>query len=283
VSGTLFVVATPIGNLDDLSPRAREVLASADLIVCEDTRRTSRLTERFGLETPMISFHRFNERARHESLLERLHAGEELALVSDGGTPVIADPGAELVRAALDAGLRVCPIPGASAVTTLLSASGFPGDRYLFEGFLPHRAGERRRRLRALRGESHPVILFESPHRVSETLQDLHKIFGARRMVLGRELTKLHECVVAGSASEISERMAHDSIRGEISLVIGPASDDDGALDDDQSQTLLQRWRTTLESTGGDRRAAMKQLSKESGLRRPELQRLLDELDPDRR
>jgi 16S rRNA (cytidine1402-2'-O)-methyltransferase len=283
VSGTLFVVATPIGNLDDLSPRAREILAAADAIVCEDTRRTSRLTERFGLETPMISFHRFNERARHEPLLERLHAGEDLALVSDGGTPVIADPGAELVRAALDAGLRVCPIPGASAVTTLLSASGFPGDRYLFEGFLPHRAGERRRRLRALRGESHPVILFESPHRVTETLQDLQKIFGERRMVLGREFTKLHECVIAGSAREIAERMAGDSIRGEISLVIGPTSDDDGAVDDDQSQALLERWRATLESTGGDRRAAMKQLSRESGLRRPELQRLLDELDPDRR
>lgn len=279
----MFVVATPIGNLDDLSPRARTILAGVHAIVCEDTRRTSRLTERFLIDRPMISFHRHNERSRHETLLRRLLAGEDLAMVSDGGTPVIADPGAELVRAALDAGVRVVPVPGPSAVTALLSASGFPGDRYLFEGFLPHRAGERRRRLRALRGEGYPIVAFESPHRLADTLKDLERIFGERRIVIGRELSKLHECLLAGSAREISDLMLGDSVRGEISLVIAPATADDAAIDEAAAHQLLARWRTALDAFAGDRRAAMKRLSKESGLRRPELQRLLDELDPDRR
>ena len=221
--GTLFVIATPLGNLDDLSPRARETLGSVAWIACEDTRRTARLLERFGIDTPTLSCHRFNERARLDAVLARLAAGDAVALVSDGGTPGVSDPGNLLVGAARAAGFDVRPVPGPSAAPTLLSVSGLPADRYVFDGFLPHRAGERRRRLRELARESRPVVVFESPHRIVETLRDIETVLGERPLIVGRELTKLHETILRGSAREIAVALG-DSPRGELTLILAPAS-----------------------------------------------------------
>jgi len=236
------------------------------------------LLARFGIETPTLSCHRFNERARLDPVLERLRSGQDVALVSDGGTPGIADPGALLVRAAADAGIRVCPVPGPSAVTTLLSASGLPADRYVFEGFLPHRAGERRRRLRELRGETRTLVLFEAPHRILAALEDLDRIFGDRPIVLGRELTKLHETILRGSAAEIAAALGGE-VKGEITIAIAGASADDRVGDPDpESRRILCAWRDALAAEGGDRRAALRRAGRTLGLRRAELYRALAEL-----
>jgi 16S rRNA (cytidine1402-2'-O)-methyltransferase len=279
VPSTLFVVATPLGNLDDLSPRALRTLGAVAVVACEDTRRTARLLARFGLRVPTVSCHRFNERRTLDPLLERLRAGEDLALVSDSGTPGVADPGALLVRGALDAGLRVCPLPGPSAVATLLSASGLPADRYVFEGFLPHRAGERRKRLRELAGESRTVVVFETPHRVLRALADIAEVLGSRRIVIGRELTKVHETILAGTAAQLTERLAADVVRGEFTLAIGgrEAAAAEGAPDA-TALDLTARWRSALREAGGDRRAALRRTARELGIGRAELQRRLDEL-----
>jgi 16S rRNA (cytidine1402-2'-O)-methyltransferase len=278
VPGTLYVIATPLGNLDDMPQRGIEILRRVHRVACEDTRRTARLLGRFGIDTPTLSCHRFNERSRLEPVLDRLLAGEDVALVSDGGTPGISDPGALLVSAAAEAGIRVCPVPGPSAVATLLSVSGLPADRYVFEGFLPHRAGERRRRLRELRSEARPLVLFEAPHRIRDTLADLDRIFGDRPIVLGRELTKLHETILRGNAAELAERIGA-SVKGEITLVLAgaPAGVRSGDLDRD-ARRLLEAWKQALEEESGDRRAALRRAARALGLRRAELSRALDEL-----
>jgi len=279
--GTLYVVATPIGNLDDASPRALRVLAQASLVACEDTRRTAQLLERFGLKVPTVSCHRFNERERLTELLERMHRGQDVALVSDGGTPGVSDPGRLLVEAALDAGLPVSPLPGPSAVATLLSASGLPADRFVFEGFLPARPGERRRRLRTLRGESRTLVLFEAPHRLIDTLQDLAAIFGERRIVLGRELTKVHETVLRGSARELAEALA-TPVRGEITLALAGAEAAEAAgADEAQAAALRGAWSDALAASGGDRRDALRRAAKALGMGRAALWRRLEELGED--
>lgn len=278
--GTLFVVATPLGHLDDLSPRALATLRSVDAIACEDTRRTAKLLARFEVAVPLVSCHRFNERRRLEPILARLRAGERVALVSDGGTPGIADPGALLVGAALDAGVVVRPLPGPSAVTALLSASGLPADRYVFEGFLPHRGGERRRRLRQLADEERTVVLFETPHRLLAALGDIAEVLGERRVVLGRELTKLHEEILVGSPAEIAERLG-PSVRGEITLAIAGASAEVRAgMRDQQAQRIVECWREAL-ALSGNRRRALAAAAGELGLEKAELQRRLAELDPE--
>lgn len=278
MSGTLYVIATPLGNLDDFPRRAAEILRQVACVACEDTRRTARLLARFEIRTPTLSCHRFNEQARLDPVLDRLRSGEDVALVSDGGTPGIADPGALLVRAAADAGLRVCPVPGPSAAATLLSASGLPADRYVFEGFLPPRAGERRRHLRELRDETRTLVLFEAPHRIRDTLEDLDRIFGDRPIVLGRELTKLHEAILRGSAAEIADRLG-TRIKGEITLVVAGARAGERSGDPDpESGRILGAWRQALEDEDGDRRAALRKASRTLGLRRAELYRALAEL-----
>jgi 16S rRNA (cytidine1402-2'-O)-methyltransferase len=280
VSGTLYVIATPLGNLDDLPPRAAGILRGVSCVACEDTRRTARLLARFGIETPTLSCHRFNERARLDPVLQRLGSGQDVALVSDGGTPGIADPGALLVRAAAEAGIRVCPVPGPSAAATLLSASGLPADRYVFEGFLPHRPGERRRRLRELRGESRTLVLFEAPHRILAALQDLDRIFGDRPIVLGRELTKLHETILRGTAKESAAALG-DEIKGEITMAVAGAPAGARAGDPDpEAARILAAWKAALAAEGGDRRAALRRAARALGLRRAELYRALAELDP---
>lgn len=284
VAGKLYVVATPLGNLEDLSPRAAETLRSADRVLCEDTRRTAKLLAHHGITTPRISCHRFNEKKRLEPILRRLREGEKLALVSDGGTPGVSDPGRHLVRAALDAGLEVIPLPGPSAPAALLSVSGIDSDRYLFDGFLPHRAGERRRRLRELRSEPRTVVLFEAPHRIVETLAEIAKIFGERELVLGRELTKRFETILRGSASQVLARIG-STVKGEITIVLAGAGDSPGeGAEEPQAVRVRECWTAALKESSGDRRAALRSAARSLGMKRAELYRLLVELgeDPDR-
>ena len=277
--GTLFVVATPLGNLDDLSPRALATLRSVAAIACEDTRRTARLLARYAVTVPTLSCHEFNERRRVEPLLDRLRAGESLALVTDAGTPGVSDPGALLVRAVHEAGLRVSPLPGPSAVAALISVSGLPAERYVFEGFLPARGGERRRRLRELATDPRTLVLFEAPHRLLRTLSDVEEVLGPRHVVLGRELTKLHEEVVAGPPARIAERLREAPVRGEITLAVEGWREGPQACDA-TAREILAAFRAALDRAGGDRREALRRAAKELGLARAELRRRLDELDP---
>ena len=280
VPGILHVVATPLGNLEDLSPRAARVLESVACVACEDTRRTGRLLDRLGIRAPrVVSCHKFNERGRLEPILRLLREGKDVALVSDGGTPAVSDPGSLLVGAALEEGIRVCPVPGPSAVVAILSTAGLPADRFVFDGFLPHRAGERRRRLRELSEEPRTVVLFETPHRIREALRDVASVFGKRRVVLGREITKLHETVVAGSASEILSALGPGPVRGEIAIAIrGAPEGGSGAKADGDASSLSEAWREALAACAGDRRAALRRAARSLGLERSELYRLLAEI-----
>jgi len=224
--GVLYVVATPIGNLEDLSPRAVRVLREVDLVAAEDTRHTRALLSHFGVSTALMALHDHNERRVLEGLLGRLAQGDSVALVSDAGTPLISDPGFPLVRAARERGVRVCPVPGPSALLCALSAAGLPTDRFVFEGFLPRTADKRRARLEELAAESRTLVFYESSHRVLATLRDLAGQFGpGRPAVLARELTKLHETLVLASLGELEALVEtdEDQRRGEIVLVVGGA------------------------------------------------------------
>lgn len=224
--GALYVVATPIGHRDDLSPRARAVLAGVTLVAAEDTRHTGRLLAAFGIDVPLVSLHEHNERARIPGLLARLRAGSSVALVSDAGTPGISDPGYPLVVAAHESGIAVVAVPGPSAVATALSVAGQPTDRFVFEGFLPARAKARRARLEALAHEPRTLVLYESAHRVAASLADLVAAFGGERpATLARELTKAFETVRRATLAELAEWVAGDpdQRRGEIVLVIAGA------------------------------------------------------------
>jgi 16S rRNA (cytidine1402-2'-O)-methyltransferase len=224
--GRLQVVATPIGNLGDLSERARQALAEADLIAAEDTRHTLGMLQAMGLAKPMVSLHAYNEGQRVPDLLERLGAGQLIALVSDAGTPLLSDPGFELVSAAAQAGFEVRVIPGPSAITAALAVAGLPTSRFCFEGFLPSRARERQAELARLARETRTLVFFEAPHRIAATLVDLVSEFGGeRRAVVARELTKTHETVYRGKLSDLAQQAASDANfqRGEITLVVGGA------------------------------------------------------------
>lgn len=222
-SGTLHVVATPIGNLADLSARAREVLARVSVILAEDTRHTAQLLAACGIATPLVSAHEHNESERVPALLERLRAGEDVALVSDAGTPLVSDPGFRLVSAVAEAGLNVRPVPGACAAIAALSIAGLPSDRFRFEGFLPAKAGARRSRLDQLSGASETMIFYEAPHRLRESLEEMAVAFGGtRRALVARELTKVFETTYRGTLADLVERAAADADmqRGEIVIIV---------------------------------------------------------------
>ncbi len=226
-TGRLDVIASPIGNLEDLAPRARAALAAADLVAAEDTRRTGALLAACGISRPLISLHDYNEAQRVAELIERMRGGARIALVSDAGTPLISDPGFALVRAAAAAGIAVRPLPGPSAITAALSVAALPTDRFAFEGFLPARAAERRRALGALSGETRTLVFFEAPHRIAATLADLAAALGGgRSALLARELTKIHETLYRGSLDELVALAGRDPnlARGEITLVVQGAS-----------------------------------------------------------
>jgi 16S rRNA (cytidine1402-2'-O)-methyltransferase len=239
-AGRLEVIATPIGNLGDLAPRAVAALQNASLIVAEDTRRTGQLLAHCGIARPMQSLHEHNEAERSAAIVARLRAGETVALVSDAGTPLLSDPGLLLVRAAVAAGIPVVAVPGPSALTAALSIAGLSARRFAFEGFLPARAGERRRALERLAAETRTLVFFEAPHRLAETLDDMMMAFGSERPgVIARELTKLHETVYRGSLTELVSQLRADPnvARGELVLLIGGAE----AQDDEGDMELMRR------------------------------------------
>lgn len=229
---TLYVVATPIGNLADLSPRAQEVLRSVAAICAEDTRRSGQLLSHFGIQQPLVALHEHNEDALAQRLVSRLQAGESLALVSDAGTPLVSDPGFRLVRAARAAGIKVSPVPGACAAIAALSVAGLPSDRFTFEGFLPAKASARREQLQRLAGETRTLVFYESSHRIAESLADMRAAFGDDRpAVLARELTKLFETVLDGTLAELQAKVdADDNQRkGEFVVMVQGAADDEAA------------------------------------------------------
>ena len=241
--GTLLVVATPIGNLADLSPRAREALARATVIAAEDTRHTRALLQATGITTPLLSLHAHNEPQRVPELLERLAAGEDVALVSDAGTPLISDPGFELVRRAAQAGFAVHAVPGPSAITAALAVAGLPVQRFCFEGFLPARAAERRAALASLAHEPRTLVFFEAPHRIQAMLADLAAELGAARDALvARELTKAHETLYRGTLGELAARAQREEnfARGELTLVVRGAAPAAGAVDDAQLRRTME-------------------------------------------
>jgi 16S rRNA (cytidine1402-2'-O)-methyltransferase len=218
--GTLYIVATPIGNLEDITLRALRVLKEVDAIAAEDTRHTRVLLKHYGIQTPLTSYHEHNERTKAEDLVKRLLEGQNIALVSDAGTPAISDPGFRLVAQAVDAGIRIIPLPGASALTAVLSASGLPTDRVAFEGFLPAKKKQRREKLRALRDETRTLVFYEAPHRLAEALDDVQELLGDREAVLAREVSKVHEEFLRGRISELIRALRRREIRGEFTLII---------------------------------------------------------------
>jgi len=245
----LEVVATPIGHLGDLSPRAAESLARADAVACEDTRRTGRLLEHIGTHTPMVSLHEHNERERVPALVARLEAGETIALVSDAGTPLVSDPGFRLVRAAREAGIRVTPIPGPSALLAALMGAGIASDRFCFEGFLPAKAGPRRQRLEGLGREPRTLVFFEAPHRIEACLADLVETLGADRpATLARELTKRHETFLGPDLAGVAAAVAGDpnQRRGEMVLVVAGAPPPDPDALDEATCRLVTRLAAEL-------------------------------------
>jgi 16S rRNA (cytidine1402-2'-O)-methyltransferase len=244
--GRLAVISTPIGNLGDLSPRARDELAAAELVAAEDTRRTGQLLTTLGLSRPLVSLHEHNESERIVELLDRLRAGARIALVSDAGTPLLSDPGFELVRRVAQEGITVVAVPGPSAITAALSIAGLPTERFTFEGFLPARLAERRSRIAELSGETRTLVFFEAPHRISESLEDLAASFGAeRRAVVARELTKVFETVYRGSLAQLASQARSDAnfSRGEITVVVEgaarPAAGDASRAQLDSTLTVL--------------------------------------------
>ena len=276
MSGTLYIVATPIGNLDDLSPRARQTLADADLIAAEDTRHTGRLLSHIGAGTPQKALHDHNESELIPSLIEALENGKNVAVVSDAGTPLVSDPGYRLVRAAHRHGITVSPVPGPSAVIAALSAAGLPTDRFCFEGFLPAKAAARRDALTALAGETRTIVFYESVHRIVDTVRDMADILGAgRQAFVGRELSKLHEQCVLATLGEVSQQLADQAIahKGEFVLAVAGSESAPGtALDVDTLITELaavmpgkQAAAIAAKVTGGRRNALYQRMLELTG------------------
>lgn len=246
----LYLVATPIGNLGDITFRAVEILKAADLVACEDTRHSQKLFQHLGIRPQTTSYHHHNRHEKIPLLLARLQAGQSVALVSDAGTPGISDPGAELVAACIDAGIPVVPIPGASALIAALVGSGLPTGRFAFEGFLPAKAGERQAVLDALRADPRTLVFYEAPHRLVDTLRAMRQIWGDRPACVARELTKLHESFERGSLSQLIETFQATPPRGEIVLLVGgrepePAAEDEVAI---RLKQLLKEGRTPSEA-----------------------------------
>ena len=220
MAGRLYIIPTPIGNLEDITLRALRVLKEVDLIAAEDTRHTRHLLTHFGIDKPLTSYHEHNEREKASSLVEQIKNGANIALVSDAGTPAIADPGFRLVVAAIRAGIQIIPLPGASALATVLSASGLPTDRFLFEGFLPAKKQERKTKLQALRDLTATLVFYEAPHRLNDTLSDMRQMLGEREIVVAREVSKVHEEFLRGKVSEVIDQLAGRDVKGEITIVV---------------------------------------------------------------
>lgn len=272
MAGTLYLVATPIGNLADITHRALQVLRDVDLIACEDTRHTHKLLQHYGIETKTISYHEHNEQQRAAELIELLKQGSNIAVVSDAGTPAISDPGFRLVRVAIENDVGIVPLPGPSALIAGLIAAGLPTDEFFFGGFLPSRTGARRARLSELRAVPGTLIFYEGPHRLAASLRDAYEVLGEREAVVARELTKLHEEIRRGRLSELAEYYLTVEPRGEIVLLIDRTVLDQAATEGATSVAALVEQ---FEATGLDHRAALKKAARELQLSRAEAYRRL--------
>src|SRR5580698_2055206 len=280
--GTLYLVATPIGNLEDITLRALRVLKEVDQIACEDTRHTLKLLNHYEIHKPLVSYHEHNEITRAAELVHALEQGASIALVSDAGMPLVSDPGHRLVSLAIRHHVPVVPIPGASALVAALAASGLPNEEFLFVGFLPARSGERRRAFERLRIEDRTLILYEAPHRIAESVADAREILGDRPACLAREVTKLHEEFLRGKLSEILLSLEKRPARGEITLLIGPADATEARSHIDSAQSLAARVDELMHQAKLDRKEALKLAAKERGLtRRDAYRQLLDENSPE--
>ncbi len=269
--GTLYIVGTPIGNLEDMTFRAVRILQNVDLIAAEDTRHTGKLLQHFQVKTPQISYHDHNRCQRLGELLEKLHQGSAIALVTDAGMPGISDPGYELVKACAEENINIIPIPGVSASITGLSVSGLPTDRFIFEGFLPTKAKERQAKLEEFTRESRTIILYEAPHRVRQTLQDFVEIFGSEReIVLARELTKLHEEIWRGTLANAILYYQDKEPKGEYTIILGGVAETPLVLSEDALKAELQE----LLKQGLTRSQATRQLSQQTSLPRRQLYQL---------
>jgi 16S rRNA (cytidine1402-2'-O)-methyltransferase len=275
MAGTLYLVSTPIGNLEDITHRAVRLLGEVDLIACEDTRHTRKLLNHYGIKTQTVSYHEHNERQRAEELLNLLQSGSDVAIVSDAGTPGISDPGFRVVQAAIKQGLRVVPLPGPTALITALIASGLASDEFFFGGFLPARSGQRRARLAEVASIPATLIFYEAPHRIAASLKDARDVLGEREAVVARELTKMHEEISRGCLSELAERFSSSlNARGEIVLMI-----DRTPIQSEEPSGKPVRTVAALvamfENEGMDHRAALKKTARELGLTRAEAYRRL--------
>ncbi len=275
-NGTLYVVATPIGNLEDITYRAVRVLKEADLIACEDTRHTAKLLQHYGIDKPTVSYHEHNEAARAEELVAKLKQGLSVAQVSDAGMPGISDPGYRVIKLAIERGISVVPVPGPSALIAALAASGLPTDSFEFHGFLPAKSGQRRSLLESLADSQNTVVVYEAPHRIVETMQDIVELLGAERpVVLARELTKMHEEFVRGTATEVLARVQAHEPKGEITLLIGKGAEGTrGQLKKDAATRLEEIMREKQL----DESSALKVMAKEQGVSKSEAYRELQRL-----
>ncbi|MCS6951885.1 MAG: 16S rRNA (cytidine(1402)-2'-O)-methyltransferase [Bryobacterales bacterium] len=274
MAGVLYLIATPIGNLEDITLRALRLLREADVVACEDTRQTRKLLARYGIARPLVSYHEHNEATRAPQLLARLQAGQSVALVSDAGTPLISDPGHRLVCQAVAAGIAVVPIPGPSALLAALAGSGLPAETFHFAGFLPAKRSERLEALGSLREERATVVLYEAPHRILETLEDLEATLGPRRVVVARELTKIHEEFLRGTAAEIRRILAsRPAVRGEFTVVI------EGARPEKTRAEASADLRAAVEERqrqGLSRMEAIKAVARERGLPKRSVYQLVE-------
>lgn len=271
MAGILYLVATPIGNLEDITRRAERVLGEVSLIACEDTRHSRRLLDHLGIRTPAVSYHEHNEAQRTPELLARLAAGDSVALVADAGTPLVSDPGYRLVTAAAARGIRIEPVPGASALLAALTASGLPTDSFHFAGFLPSKPSQRRKTLEAVKDITATLVFFEAPHRVAASLADIGEVLGPRPMAAAREITKLHEEFLRGTPAEILRELAsRPTVKGEFTLVVGGARAPAAASAPPEAE-VAERM-----AAGMSRMEAIKAVARRRGLPKRELYRLLE-------
>jgi len=269
--GRLFIVGTPIGNLEDITLRAIRVLKEVNLIACEDTRRTQKLLNAYQIKTPTISYHEHNEMTRAPELVIRMEEGSNIALVADAGMPVVSDPGFRLVHLAVRHNIPVIPVPGASAFVAALAASGMPVDKFRFLGFLPSKKGQRRKALEELRDATKTLVFYEAPHRLLEMLKDLREILGDRDMVVAREVTKMHEEFLRGTVSSVLERLKKQPVRGEITVLVGMADANAGTLP--RAAVIGKEVEKIMAERGLDARAALKVVARNRGISRSEAYR----------
>lgn len=273
--GRIYLVATPIGNLEDITLRALRILKEADLIACEDTRQTRKLLNHYGISTPTISYHEHNEAARAHELVAKAKAGQRIAIVSDAGMPAISDPGYRVVSEAINEGVPVVPVPGPSALVASLAASGLPTDSFRFNGFMPAKTGQRRHALEQILSSSQTEIFFEAPHRLLETVQDIVAVLGRLRpLVIAREVTKLHEEFLRGEAGALLEQLRRREVRGEMVLLIGKGSYD-ASTEQHRLQPLRQRIEQLMRERSLEEKDALKQVAKERGISKSEAYRQL--------